>query len=262
MHRGHLQNVMVHEVGHALGLPHEHQQEHPQAGVVLCEPFASQLAGCRACANAANSCTITSYNNCVEANLAGPNPIVLNADDQKTRDEQISNLEPLAGDVALTVYDVRSVLNYCATPPSEVATRVVDDNDAAKTDWQLSEYDKMGIELLYPRSSPLKLACRGGCVRVGAGNVILRTNGSLRDEWQGRGALPWWVSSPTWKKGATVVGTGGSLSASRIGSGGTITFTGEDKWHTGAVITGTGAADVNNGRWTAVTMSAVQAALL
>jgi hypothetical protein len=143
-------------------------------------------------------------------------------------------------------------MNYCAASQG----RVFHDSDPVLSDWRPTGYDQLGIEILYPKTGALELACESGCLGLGAGK-LLRNNGTLQDSWSGRGALDWWTSELiTWKKGVTVLATAEMLSASQVGANGTVTFTAINKWNN-KTITGEDAVEVSDGKWTAIAIAAL-----
>jgi hypothetical protein len=152
----------------------------------------------------------------------------------------------------LTPYDGASIMNYCSGD-----FRTFSDTDPDVSDWRPTEYDKLGIEILYPKPAGISLRC-GGCVYTDAG-LLLRTDGLVKDEWSDRGAFPWWSSAslPKWKKGTTnALPSGATLAASAIGASGTISFSATNQWNN-KVIVGSHNTQVDNAKWTGVVMSAL-----
>lgn len=78
------------------------------------------------------------------------------------------------GDTTPTLWDDTSIMAYCAQ--------------------NLSPLDYLGAEIAYPGEEPLSVACGQGCFE-GSSGLIVRTDGSVKDEWTKRGAPQWWNTS-------------------------------------------------------------------
>jgi hypothetical protein len=218
----------VHEVGHGLGLLHEHQR--PDAGT-LCPFEQAILDGCQKCtaltctAGEANACwfaapaasTITvsaadkataatlysggkaaclpcSQGTCAIGSCAGTgtcspaasywgcfgrNPtagtINVSAGDRSTAQGRVSDRTKIGSGGILTWYDPRSIMNYCS-------------GVNGRTDAIPTQFDMLGMEMLYSANRTYALACGTGCFGTTTG-LVTSSTGSVVSEWIRRGSV-------------------------------------------------------------------------
>ncbi len=229
----------AHEVGHGIGLDHEHQRP----GALTCSWVASVVAACEACED--GSCSAANYNECLSPAVPVTGWQTLNAAEKDAVKEVLWNVGPDPEAKALTKYDDRSVMNYC-------------NGRDTPGDYLLTPFDALGAEILYPRAEPLEIACHEGCFAL-SDKRLLRSNGSIQDEWSSRGASPWWEGSGvTWAwHGASVplpLGNTPVLYANQIVLAGPIGYAAHIKWNDREAF-GAGTVIVNDAQWTAIAIS-------
>lgn len=169
-------DVAVHEVGHGLGFPHEHQRPSADGGweVALCS-----LEG-------------AIYDQGRATFAADGGGVV-----------EIGNRMPLPMH-KLTPWDQQSIMNYCSRK---------DNNGAPIGGAVLTYYDRLGAEMLYPYSlTRLVVPAKAVAFATSAGRVI-RADESLVTDWTARGALPdvYGASEITWRIDSLVATYGVSL---------------------------------------------------
>lgn len=146
----------------------------------------------------------------------------------------------------LTRYDLESSMNYCR------------DDTRPNSDTGLTALDELGMEMLYPHSSSLELACGRGCLKTSNG-VLVSDDGQIGDEWMSRGALEWWRSSDplSWSRRDGEIASGRWLDAQVLPQG-VSNVTGRAR----AAISGrftyvSGVVTRDHDAWSALTMSAL-----
>jgi hypothetical protein len=175
---------LVHEVGHALGLAHEHKRL--DAVPASCE--SARVVACLSCrqdVESARACKAADYNACFD-DISSVFPATPVQFDQTfgIGSAQYNELQGVIGNnetdnalERLTVYDPRSIMNYC----SESNGRVGDD-------YMPTSLDLLGVEMVYPRVIGNPIGCRQGCYHTSSGGVIARPDGLLQTDWAERGA--------------------------------------------------------------------------
>jgi hypothetical protein len=173
-----LKATAVHEVGHGLGLLHEHQRV--DAGP-LCPGEQAILDACQACAGSSSSCSPApkcpawAFNGCFFGNVTMPQ--TLSTDQCWAAKGRVADRVPISGAELLTVPDPRSIMSYCAVP-----------NGRDPDDYMPTQYDLLGMEMLYPADRDYRMGCASGCFATSSG-VIVRSDGAVTSEWTARGAL-------------------------------------------------------------------------
>ncbi|MFZ5442327.1 MAG: hypothetical protein ACOZQL_20125 [Myxococcota bacterium] len=172
-----IKSVAVHEVGHSLGLGHEHQRsiggalEQP---LCFCEEVRRSQAEQVVAAN--QPMTFPATNCWAQVTL-----------DVATARQWLADRQPQALN-ALTAFDTESVMNYCSTRGPKFI---------------LSEKDRLGVEMLYP------IDMSGRAIHpIGPGAFITQTGLvvrsdtqiSLATDWTARGAPLSFQVSTTWRK--------------------------------------------------------------
>lgn len=158
-----LSNVSIHEIGHGLGLPHEHQRRDRPSDI---------------------------SSTCVDPNNASANWV------------SGGNYQILTDLVLLTRYDgLGSIMSYCRdwdqngvwdTPPSA----------------ELSDMDRLGIEMMYPKNYGRKPVLSGFGDASGSQYIVRSdTATQLNVDWVVRGALTGSLRNVQWANASTVLST-------------------------------------------------------
>jgi len=245
--------IVVHEVGHALGMLHEHQRLDSE----LCPFEQGVLDGCTACINASPSCSplptcsAADYNTCFLTNITGN--ITLTADACGHAQSRINDRTPIPGARRLTVNeDPISIMNYCSGFNGRDLNPPVYD----LAGYMPTVYDLLGLEMLYPVNRTYRIGCTNGipgCFSTAVG-AIVRLDGMITSEWTARGALDIGMRP-------TGVGTyGSSISASSIPAGQS-NFTYQFIAPRGEILTGAGTITKSNSMHSALVVSIFAATL-
>jgi hypothetical protein len=126
---------------------------------------------------------------------------------------------PISDGTLLVPYDIKSVMHYsvCTAPGNGGTTG-------------LSEYDRLGVEISYPKSTQIPIAAVGALTYAGGFAFRTDTGGSITPEWSVRGALASVFSSFSWTIGGSVTnGLSRSITLG-LGSGVTATMQFTDPW--------------------------------
>jgi hypothetical protein len=247
----HFQAVTIHEVGHGLGLVHEHQRpDRPVMCPDVEDPYNACLR-CKADADVGGVCTAADWNGClrpvkaerVTVDQFAPPGSALYA----TMTHAYDNFRPFIctpetpGECLriLTRYDPLSIMNYCGPHNGR------DTEDPLPTN-----LDNLGMNILYPnldRLSSHLLGCRTGCFRLGPSELLMVSSSSVVADWTAEGALG---IVPTWEmRGplAVVSRTEEDLSPASIVTD-TISFSYEDTF--GLTHSGSGVVRVSDSKFT------------
>src|SRR6266700_627036 len=165
--------VLTHEVGHALGIDHEHQRP----DVVTCaQPRLETCSRCKASADMLQPCSVADWNSCMIDNVSTPVTVVVGSDAYNQIVAYIAGLAPINDIHILTKYDPDSVLSYCS--PREFFG-----------EWaRPTAYDLLGMEMLYPPSVTFPVGCDTGCLHSATG-LITRQDGAVSTSWTERGGV-------------------------------------------------------------------------
>jgi hypothetical protein len=169
-----IQGVAVHEIGHGMGLLHEHQMP---GAPPLCPYEKGILDSCRSCIAASDMgtpCAVSHYKGCFGKTIVIAH--ILDGNERATAQRYIDDRATVSDAKVLTTYDPLSIMDYCNYT-----------NGRDRTDFTATALDRLGMEMLYPSTRTYGIGCGGGCLYSGDG-VILRSNGAITSEWAARGA--------------------------------------------------------------------------
>lgn len=166
-----LKRTTVHEVGHGLGLLHEHQMP---GRPPLCPFEQSVLDGCTRCINN-NPCAAADFNNCFLDSKTSSQ--TLTADQRNVAQSRINDRTVISNAPVLTTYDPMSIMNYCAGV-----------NGRQAGDYQPTRLDLLGMEMLYPSDRTYPIGCDVNCFYSSDG-VIVRSDGAITSDWTARGSV-------------------------------------------------------------------------
>jgi hypothetical protein len=232
--------VIMHEVGHGLGLQHEHQR--PDANLGQCQ-YVAKLSACNACIAQATqvgmTCAGSHYNGCFNATETA-SQVIVDGSHYGDMVSFIQNMEPIEQTRILTRYDPLSIMNYCGM-----------DNGREESDFAPTDLDYLGLSMLYPGSfNDRRFACDRACFLKGSNGVLVSDSGKVVTDWTARGAV---IANPTWVVGGSTI-VAPFLSAAQIPAGtgaATFSFPGP----LGGTHTGSGALTKSNSEFAAVAMT-------
>ncbi len=180
--------TVIHEVGHALGLLHEHQR----IDAMLCSFEQDVLNGCTSCISDSPSCTplptcdAADYNACFLRNVTNSQALTTKQCDLARM--RIADRTFIPSARRLTAGEDRmSIMNYC----SGINGRDLNPPLYDHARFMPTAYDFLGLEMLYPANVKYRVGCTNitnGCFSTGDG-AIVRSNGALTSEWVARGAF-------------------------------------------------------------------------
>jgi len=225
-----VRQAVVHELGHGLGLAHEHQMPGRDP---LCAVEQAIYEGCKTCVG--GSCSSADFLACF---LYSPstNPANLTADQMALAQARIDGRSIDANATVLTLYDPISVMNYCSAA-----------NGRDTSSFIPTLLDLLGMEMLYPSNRTYPVGCWNGCVLTASG-AIVRTDGSVTSDWTSRGATEIFMR----RSGSTTDEL--SVSASLLPDGSS-TFSYTFKDPRGTEFNGSGTVVKSNSVHTAVVMN-------
>jgi hypothetical protein len=166
---------VVHEIGHGLGMHHEHQRSE----FVACPGHQALIDAWNRCTAAYDAtpkqpCTAADVNFIFNPDPNVSVPTIITAEQRaKIEEVRTANL-PDPNAAKLTVYDPQSVMSYCG----------IEFGGSEKP----TNFDLLGMEMLYPLNTGHKLRCKKGCFNTPSG-VVVRTDGIVTSGWFARGAI-------------------------------------------------------------------------
>jgi hypothetical protein len=190
--------VTVHEVGHALGLIHEHQR--PDA--VNCNGTSvNACIQCDSLLTAHQTCPVDVFNTCNETGVCTITvPLTEEVAKEVCADLKMSRWDKIRGNIAnngpiadaklLTAFDPHAIVSYCSESRFER--------------WLPDPLDLLGVEVIYARAPVHPLGCGSGCFYSSNGVITRRSSGSITTDWTARGAWGVQLYDPSGKLATSI----------------------------------------------------------
>jgi hypothetical protein len=194
-----LKQVATHEVGHGLGLAHEHQRVDANS----CEKaLADACVRCKQSIDANQSCAAADWNTCNETHTcvattpltpaqAMQTCVPLNQTPYQKMAENIGNNAAIATLQRMTAYDPDSIMNYCRQASG----------------YQLTPLDLLGLEMIYPLNVNYPIGCSDSCFYANGGVITRQDHGAVTTSWMTRGALNVTLIDPVTSQQGTTIAT-------------------------------------------------------
>jgi hypothetical protein len=230
--------LVVHEVGHALTLIHEHgRSDWPgrAEGIWTNPPPAANTTHDRWNCDRHNT-NAAFFNDPAGYNLNG-----------------VLGYHPEGSGYLVLPVDPASIMSPWNCDPNRRA--VTPPNSNFPNYWKISYFDALGIEIIYPFSFVRSIRGRNGIVIQDG--IVVRGDDTLLTDWHFRGALTGvYKTTPVWTYGGTTKTTN-ELSVSNVGTSGTYSVSVKFQDAFSRNHSGTTSVVVNNSTHTALVMASL-----